>query len=88
MCVSSNRPSTPEIVDTHTGPPSGSGSWEIVIPEGGLNLEHVERRLLIQAMERSGGIISKAARLLGLTYRTMQYRLDKHGIPHNAGTQA
>jgi DNA-binding NtrC family response regulator len=77
-----------EIVDVHLESPIRSDSWEIVIPEGGLDLEDVERRLLIQAMERSGGIISKAARLVGLTYRTMQYRLDKHGIPHHAGTEA
>jgi transcriptional regulator with GAF, ATPase, and Fis domain len=52
------------------------------IPDSGLDLEEVEKRLLTLAMERSGGVIAKAARLLGLTYRTMQYRLDKHGIHH------
>ena len=61
-------------------------SAEIDTPDGGLDLEDVEKRLLMRAMERSGGVIAKAARLLGLTYRTMQYRLDKHGIKYQAGT--
>ena len=69
-----------EVVDTHLRPPDRSPSAEIVIPDGGFDLEDVEKRLLIQAMEKSGGIIAKAARLLGLTYRTMQYRLNKHAI--------
>lgn len=66
-----------EVLTAHVVP---SPSAEIDIPDGGLDLEEVEKRLLIRAMERSGGVIAKAARLLGLTYRTMQYRLDKHGI--------
>jgi DNA-binding NtrC family response regulator len=77
-----------EVVDFCLETSAGSDSSEITIPRGGLNLEDVEKRLLIQAMERSGGVISRAARLLGLTYRTMQYRLGKHGIPHHHGPQA
>jgi hypothetical protein len=31
-------------------------------------------------MEQTGWNITRAARLLGLSFRTMQYRLDKFGI--------
>ncbi len=32
------------------------------------------------AMDRSGGSIKEAAELLGLSYKTLQYRLKKHAI--------
>ncbi|HME42638.1 MAG TPA: sigma-54 dependent transcriptional regulator [Syntrophorhabdales bacterium] len=75
-----------EIVSVDAGAPGETLPAEIDIPVGGVSLEEVEKRLLIQAMHRSGGVIAKAARLLGLTYRTMQYRLDKHGITYHSGT--
>ncbi len=50
------------------------------IPAEGIDIEEFERQLIIQAMERSGWVIARAARLLGLTYRTLQYRLEKFGI--------
>ena len=42
--------------------------------------EDVERNLIMQAMERTDYNITKAAKLLGLTFRTLQYRLEKFGI--------
>jgi DNA-binding NtrC family response regulator len=45
-----------------------------------LVLEDLEQELIRQALERSGGRIKEAAELLGLTYKTLQYRLKKHEI--------
>ncbi|HOK89221.1 MAG TPA: sigma-54 dependent transcriptional regulator [Candidatus Hydrogenedentes bacterium] len=50
------------------------------LPPGGLVLEDLEEDLIRQALERSGGRIKEAAELLGLTYKTLQYRLKKHDI--------
>ncbi len=50
------------------------------LPTGGLIFEDVERDLIVQAMERTNYNITKAAKLLGLTFRTLQYRLEKFGI--------
>ena len=50
------------------------------IPPGGLNLNEVERTLFIQALERSGGNVSKAARLLGVSRDTLRYRIDKYQL--------
>jgi DNA-binding NtrC family response regulator len=58
----------------------------IDVPEAGLDLEALEKHLLTRAMEKSGGVIARAARLLGLTRRTLEYRLDKYGIPHSTKT--
>ena len=55
----------------------------IALPSGGLVLEHVEQELIRQAMERSGGSIKEAAELLGLSYKTLQYRLKKYEVDRN-----
>lgn len=50
------------------------------LPPEGVNFEDVERSLIMQAMERTDNNITKSAKLLGLTFRTLQYRLEKFGI--------
>ncbi|WP_018141752.1 sigma-54-dependent Fis family transcriptional regulator [Thioalkalivibrio sp. ALJ7] len=54
------------------------GSW--VIPPDGLCLERLEIDLIRQALERTGGNRSRAARLLGLTRNTLLYRIKKSAI--------
>ena len=50
------------------------------IPAEGINFDNFERELIVQAMERADGVIAKAAKLLGMSYRTLQYRLEKFGM--------
>jgi len=50
------------------------------IPDGGLSLEALERALIVAALEKAGGNKSRAARLLGLTRRTLYSRMEKHGL--------
>ena len=54
------------------------------LPEGGLDLERhleeYERSILIKVLERTGGNRTEAARLLGVSFRSMRYRLSKLGI--------
>ncbi len=59
------------------------------LPATGIDFEDVERSLIMQAMERTDYNITKSAKLLGLTFRTLQYRLDKFGIkrPERAGAE-
>jgi len=66
----------PEEVRTSREP----GTLRIEIPPNGIDIEDVERALLLQAMEKSDWVIARAARLLHTSYRTMQYRLEKFGI--------
>jgi two-component system response regulator PilR (NtrC family) len=53
----------------------------VSLPEEGCNLEEVlgemERRLLVEALERAGGVRTHAAKLLGVTLRSLRYRLRK-----------
>jgi two-component system response regulator PilR (NtrC family) len=54
------------------------------LPEAGLDLQShldgIERRLLEQALGRTGGVKTEAARLLSLTFRSLRYRLAKFCI--------
>ncbi|MBW2736402.1 MAG: sigma-54-dependent Fis family transcriptional regulator [Deltaproteobacteria bacterium] len=63
-------------------PFTGDASPEL--PEAGLDLDrHVvemETRLVRLALERSGGNRIKAARLLGLSQRSLRYRMAKYGV--------
>jgi len=53
------------------------GKVELDIPEEGISLDDLERDLIVKAMEKSDFVITKAARLLGLSYKTLWYRIKK-----------
>ncbi len=52
----------------------------ISLPTEGVVLEDLEAELIRQALERSGGRLEPAAQLLGITYKTLQYRIKKYGL--------
>jgi two-component system response regulator PilR (NtrC family) len=66
----------------HLGP-------EPALPEAGMDLEKAledfERGIIIKALERTGGNRTEAARLLGVTFRSLRYRLSKLGITGGEG---
>jgi DNA-binding NtrC family response regulator len=76
------RADFPSLAPTGSAPPPA-----LEIPEEGLSLDEVERRLIEQAIEKAGGNKSQAARLLGVTRRTLYSRMEKHGMgpPASAG---
>ena len=59
-------------------PPSQRGAF--ILPEGGIELEKVEVDLIKQALARTHGNRSHAARLLGISRDTLLYRMQKYGI--------
>jgi transcriptional regulator with GAF, ATPase, and Fis domain len=42
--------------------------------------EEHEKAKITEALHRTNGNITRAAQLLGMTFRTLQYRLEKFGI--------
>jgi two-component system response regulator PilR (NtrC family) len=54
------------------------------LPDEGCNLDEVlgelERRLIVQALERAGGMRANAAKVLGVSVRSLRYRLQKHAM--------
>lgn len=55
-------------------------AFSFKLPPEGISFEELEKSLIIQAMEQTGWNITRAAKLLDLSFRTLQYRLDKFGI--------
>ncbi|MET0553432.1 MAG: sigma-54 dependent transcriptional regulator, partial [Vicinamibacteria bacterium] len=57
-------------------------SLGLEIPDEGIDLDALEESLMLKALEKAGGNVSQAARLLGLSRRTLQYRMAKlQGAP-------
>ncbi len=54
------------------------------LPEEGLDLDaylaEIEKRLLLQALDRTGGKKKEAADLLGVNFRSFRYRLSKYDL--------
>ena len=57
--------------DAHTG---------FALPAGGINLDDVEKTLVVQALERTHGNQTRAAALLGLHRDQIRYRMEKFGV--------
>jgi transcriptional regulator with PAS, ATPase and Fis domain len=47
-------------------------------------MESIEKALIVEAIESSGGYISKAAKKLGVKRQTLQYKLKKYDISTDA----
>jgi len=58
--------------------------WTVALPQEGINLEdavsQIEKDLMLQALERTGWVQSRAAELLKLTFRAFRYKVKKYGI--------
>jgi DNA-binding NtrC family response regulator len=50
------------------------------LPAEGVNLEEVERSLVVQALERAAGNQTRAAAFLGLHRDQIRYRVEKFGL--------
>jgi DNA-binding NtrC family response regulator len=69
-------------LDVGDFPPVGAGSSEepIGLPARGINMEELERSLVVQALRRAGGNQTKAAALLGLNRDQIRSRIEKFGL--------
>jgi len=56
------------------------GTIRIEIPEDGVALDEVECGLIVAALEKAGGNIMEAARLLKLGRGALRYKMKKYGI--------
>ncbi|MHC4936480.1 MAG: sigma-54-dependent transcriptional regulator [Planctomycetota bacterium] len=85
----------PEVLGSSAPPTSGSASAgapgpargeadPFVIPEEGIVLDDVmdelERSFLLQALERTDGNLTQAAKVLGMSYRSIRYKVKKLGV--------
>ena len=64
---------------------------QVAIPEEGFDLDRAladyERTIVMRALEQTGGVRKRAARLLGITFRSLRYRLAKLGMDEGASEE-
>ncbi len=59
---------------------SGLDALEIDLPREGINLEAVEKELILKALNKCNWNQTRAARYLDISRKTLLYRLEKHRI--------
>jgi len=63
------------VPPTEGGPLALGGTFNLET-----HLDGIERRYLLAALEQAGGVKTRAAELLGLTFRSFRYRIAKHSM--------
>jgi DNA-binding NtrC family response regulator len=63
-------------------------SFNFDMPDEGMDFENLEKELIKKAIAKANGVAAKAAKLLGMSYKTFLYRLEKfhlngHSIKKN-----
>jgi transcriptional regulator with GAF, ATPase, and Fis domain len=80
-----------EVAPVHThlaSPPRDAGgpprrtlnAAAFVLPPEGIDLDALERHMVVQALERAKGNKTRAGVLLGLTRDQVRYRMQKYGL--------
>jgi two-component system response regulator PilR (NtrC family) len=63
---------------------SSSESGKITVPSGGMDMEKLmadtEKAYLLNALEKTNGVKTEAAKLLNLSFRSFRHKLKKYGI--------
>ncbi len=72
-----------DLPDQVRGAANALGDNILDFPDDGIDIEHrlhkIERRFIDAAMTQAGGVKTRAAELLGLSFRSLRYRLQKIG---------
>jgi two-component system, NtrC family, response regulator HydG len=76
-----------DTIDLGALPPvvrGGTSENTLAVPTGEMSLpdilEDLERQLILRAYEKSGGVKTECARLLGIKTSALYYKLEKYGI--------
>jgi two-component system response regulator PilR (NtrC family) len=70
-------------VSSHHSGNGGNGNGSILPAEGidlEMHIQKLERSFLLAAMERSGGVRTRAADTLKMSYRSFRHYAKKYGI--------
>jgi transcriptional regulator with PAS, ATPase and Fis domain len=74
---------TPDELPPDLRRPRGVSDLPVELPGSGLDLEatleRIEQRYIQAALARTGGVQSRAAQLLGLSFRQFRYKVAKYG---------
>jgi DNA-binding NtrC family response regulator len=75
-------------IDDVAGGPAGPVDLgeRVDLPAGGIDLDELERSLVVQALERTGWNQTRAATLLGLNRDQIRYRIEKFHLERSSAT--
>jgi two-component system NtrC family response regulator len=59
---------------------AGGDFLPVHLPDAGLDVEAVEKQLILQALQKFAGNQTRAAHFLNMSRRAFAYRLKKHGL--------
>lgn len=63
---------------------SGSKANKVVVPSGGMDIEKLmedtEKAYILDALAKTNGVKTEAAKLLNITFRSFRHKLKKYGI--------
>ena len=71
------------VIMPHAATDADASPQQWTVPDEGIDLDTVERRLILSALRRANYNKSKAARLLGLSRHTLRYRMEKYDLPES-----
>jgi len=72
---------TPQVVGKGASEDALHGSGTMLLDD---TLARIEKRLIIDALRKTGGVQSRAAEMLGINERSMWHRVKKYGIDVNS----
>jgi DNA-binding NtrC family response regulator len=73
-----NTTDLPDFLNAQAG--ASEERISVAQPEKGVSLAEIEKQLILNALKHCGGNQTQAARHLGLSRRTLAYRLGKYGV--------
>jgi DNA-binding NtrC family response regulator len=80
VLLGGDRLDAEDILLGRAAPPPEPGKKLFTLPAKGFKLEELERDLVTQALERTGGNQTKAGELLGMTRDQIHYRMEKFNL--------
>jgi DNA-binding NtrC family response regulator len=69
-----------ELVPNRLAQSSLAKHKDFILPDEGIDIEALEKSLLAQALNKTAGNRTKAAKLVQMSYKTFLYRLEKHDL--------
>jgi transcriptional regulator with PAS, ATPase and Fis domain len=70
----------------YAAPASSTPKAVVAEPKAGATLEETERRMLMDALDKTGWNQTRAAMLLGISRDTLRYKVKKYNLPRPTGT--
>ncbi len=84
VLLSGDSEVTVNVLPEYLTPGQTSGEIPVELPDSGLDIEAIEKQLILRALQKFGGNQTRAARFLNMSRRAFAYRLKKHGLEDQA----